>query len=80
MEAHFRPPTTEDFRTIMKAETMKELMQNKLFRIILVAGMANLGSMLGTFVAIPIMVHYLNIDNPLEILKTALEKGLNAIR
>lgn len=80
VEAHFRPPTTEDFRNIMKAETMKKLMQNKLFRIILVAGLANLGSMIGTFVAIPIMVDYLNIDNPLEILKTALETGFNAIK
>ncbi len=80
VEAHFRPPSTEDFRSIMKAETMKELMQNKLFRIILVAGLANLGSMLGTFVAIPIMVDYLNIDNPLDILKKALGAGFNAIK
>ncbi|MDD5473183.1 MAG: TraB/GumN family protein [Candidatus Methanoperedens sp.] len=80
VEAHLRPPTTEDFRMIMKAETLKELMQNKLFRIILVAGLANLGSMVGTFVAIPIMVHYLGITNPLDILKTALETGFNAIK
>ncbi len=80
VEAHFRPPTTEDFRTIMKAETVKELMQNKLFRIILVAGLANLGSMVGTFVAIPIMVHYLGITNPLDILIPALETGYTTIR
>ncbi len=80
VEAHFRPPTAEDFRTIMKVDTMKELMQNRLFRIILVAGMANLGSMVGTFVAIPIMVHYLGITNPLDILKTALETGYTTIR
>ncbi len=80
VEAHFRPPTTEDFRTIMKTETVKELMQNGLFRIILVAGLANLGSMLGTFVAIPIMVDYLNVENPLGVLKRALDTGFNAIR
>ncbi|VVB91572.1 TraB family protein [uncultured archaeon] len=80
VEAHFRPPTTDDFKTIMKAETMKELMQNRLFRIMLVVGLANLGSMVGTFVAIPIMVHYLNIPNPLEILKTALDTGFNMLR
>lgn len=80
VEAHFRPPTSEDFRTIMKTETIKELMQNRLFRILLVAGLANLGSMLGTFVAIPLMVYYLNIPNPLEILKTALETGLNLLK
>jgi len=80
VEAHFHPPTTEDFKTIVKAETIKELMQNSLFRIILVAGLANLGSIVGTFVAIPVMVHYLGIPNPLEILKTALSTGLNAVK
>ena len=80
VEAHFRPPTTEDFKTIMKAETIKELMKNKLFRIILVASLADVGSMLGTFIAIPFMVHYLGISNPLEMLKTALDTGLNLVK
>ena len=80
VEAHFRPPTTEDFKTIMKSETMSDLMHNNLFRIILVAGLANLGSMLGTFVAIPIMVDYLNIPNPLDILKTAMDTGFSVLK
>jgi pheromone shutdown-related protein TraB len=79
VEAHFRPPTTEDFKTIMKAETLTELMKNKLFRILLVVMMANLGSMIGTFVAIPIMVYYLGITNPLDILIKAFETGLNVL-
>jgi hypothetical protein len=54
-------------------------MKNKLFRIILVAGMANLGSMIGTFVDIPIMVYYLGITNPLDILKMAFETGLGVL-
>ncbi len=80
VEAHFRPPTTEDIRTIMKTETMRELMQNGLFRILLVATLANLGSIIGTFVAIPLMVNYLGIPNPLDILKTALDTGLSVIK
>ncbi len=80
VEAYFRPPTTEDIKMIMKAETIKELMNIKLFRIILVAGFANLGSMIGTFVAIPLMVYYLHITNPLDILRTALDTGFSAIR
>lgn len=79
VEAHFRPPTIEDFKTIMKADSMTGLMHNKLGRIILVVMMANLGSMIGTFVAIPIMVNYLGITNPLDILKLALETGFSAI-
>jgi len=79
VEARLRPFTTLDIKTIMKAETFSELMNNKLFRIILVAGMANLGSMIGTFVAIPIMVYYLGITNPLDILRMAFETGLKAL-
>ncbi len=65
---------------VYRAKTLNDLMKNRLFRIILVVGLANLGSMIGTFVAIPIMVHYLGITNPLEILKNALETGFVAIR
>jgi pheromone shutdown-related protein TraB len=79
VEAHYRPPMAEDFKNIMKTETLKELMQNRLFRILLVAGLANFGSMLGTFVAIPIIVHYLGIPNPLEIPKIALNTGLKLV-
>lgn len=79
VEAHFHPLSTEDFKTIMKAETMKELMQNNLFRIILVAGFANLGSIAGTFVAVPVMVHYLGISDPLKILRTALDTGISLL-
>jgi len=80
VEMHFRPPTTDDFKTIMKADTWKELMQNKLFRILLVVMMANLGSMAGTFVAIPFMIHYLGITNPLDTLLMAFETGINTVK
>jgi len=80
VEMHFRPPTTEDFKAIMKADTMKELMKNKLFRILLVVMMANLGSMAGTFVAIPFMIHYLGITNPLDTLLMAFETGFNTVK
>lgn len=64
---------------VYKPQTMTGMMDNKLFRIVLVAGLANLGSMLGTFVAIPLLVAYLGIDNPLYILKTALDTGISAL-
>jgi len=79
VEAHYRPPVTEDFKNIMKTETIKELMQNRLFRIFLVAGLANFGSMLGTFVAIPVIVHYLGISDPLGIPRIAFNTGLKLV-
>ena len=65
---------------IYRAQTLTDLLHNKLFRIILVAGLANLGSMIGTFVAIPIIVNLLGITNPLDILTSALANGFNALR
>ncbi|NJD77963.1 MAG: TraB/GumN family protein [Candidatus Methanoperedens sp.] len=80
VEAHLRPPTTEDFKSITKAETIKELVQNRLGRIMLIFILASLGSMAGTFIAIPLMVQYLGITNPLDILRMALDTGLNSLR
>lgn len=73
VEAHFRPPTTQDFKSITEVEDISQLLGNRLFRIILVAALANLGSMAGTFIAIPLLVKYLGIQNPLGILKMAVE-------
>lgn len=80
VEAYFRPPSHDDFSNLAEADSLRELMNNRLFHIILVAALANLGSMLGTFVAIPLMVHYLNIPDPLGIIKTALANVLNLIK
>ncbi|NMG82681.1 MAG: TraB family protein [Methanosarcinales archaeon] len=79
VEAYFRPPTHDDFTRLTEASNLKELMNNKLFRIILVAALANIGSMVGTFVAIPLMVHYLGIPDPLGIIKIALENVLKLV-
>lgn len=66
---------------VYKPQTMKDMMDNKLFRILLVALLANIGSMLGTFVVIPLLlVPYLHIANPLDILRIALDTGVTALR
>ncbi len=66
---------------IYRELTVKEMMQNRLIRIMLVAIFASLGSMLGTFVVIPLLlVPYLHIANPLDIIKTALDTGLSSIQ
>jgi pheromone shutdown-related protein TraB len=79
VEAHYRPPMSEDFKTIMKTDSIKELMQNRIFRILLVAGLANFGSTLGTFVAIPVIVHYLGISDPLGIPRIAFNTGIHFV-
>ncbi|MDO8726724.1 MAG: TraB/GumN family protein [Candidatus Methanoperedens sp.] len=65
---------------VYKPQTISDMMNNKLFRIILVGAFANVGSMIGTFIIIPLLlVPYLGIANPLDILRTALDTGMNAL-
>ncbi|WNY23887.1 hypothetical protein MmiHf6_12100 [Methanimicrococcus hongohii] len=49
-EAGSRKPTTKDMKNMMNAETFKELNSNPFFKVIYVAALANVGSMIGTFV------------------------------
>ena len=48
VEAWKRKPTMADTKKLAEAETFKELMAIPLFRVILVAALANVGSMAGT--------------------------------
>ncbi|MDD1676771.1 MAG: TraB family protein, partial [Methanomicrobiales archaeon] len=50
VEAKIRNPSTKDFRGIMEAGSFTELRKNALFRVILVAALANVGSTLGTVI------------------------------
>ena len=50
VEERMRPPSVEDLKTMMDVETFRELMNNRFFRVILVAALANIGSIIGTFI------------------------------
>ena len=62
MEAKQRTPTTDDFRSIMDAETVQDMLDNRLFRVLLVAALANLGSVLGTIIGVIVIVNVTGID------------------
>ncbi len=61
-EVHFRKPTVEDAKSMLNVESLRELRRNKLFKVILVAALANIGSMLGTFIGIGVVGHELGIN------------------
>jgi pheromone shutdown-related protein TraB len=61
-EAHLRKPTVEDAKRMLDVESLRELMRNKLFKVILVAALANIGSIAGTFIGIGVVGHELGID------------------
>jgi len=49
-EAHFRKPSLEDAKGMLDVESLGDLMSNKLFKVIFVAALANIGSIAGTFI------------------------------
>lgn len=61
-EARMRKPKTEDAKSMLYVESLRELMRNKLFRVILVAALANIGSIAGTFIGIGVVGHELGIN------------------
>jgi len=67
VEARVRNPSAKDFRTLMDAESLRDLMKNNLFRVLLVAAITNVGAMIGFFLGIYVILNITGIN-----LKTAI--------
>jgi len=53
MEARVRTPTVEDFETMKELRSYSDLSKNRVSKILLVTALANIGSTLGTLIALP---------------------------
>jgi len=62
VEAKIRKPAVGDLRQIIEAETLSEMRRVPLFRVVLVAALANVGSTLGTFAYFIFIFPVLGID------------------
>ncbi len=62
MEARLRKPSSEDAKGMLNVETLRDLMGNKVFKIILVAALANVGSVMGTFLGAYVVFHTVGLD------------------
>jgi pheromone shutdown-related protein TraB len=69
VEAWKLKPTVADLKRLAQANSFEQMMQNRLFKVILVASLANLGAMAGTFIGIYIIWQKLGLINPSELLK-----------
>ncbi len=68
-----RPPTGGDFKAIAKAETIGEMFSVPLFKILLVAAAANIGSTIATFAFFIFLTPLLGVD--LEMMTGILTTG-----
>ena len=62
VEAKIRKPAAGDFRKIFEAESFGEMWQVPLFKVVLVAALANVGSTLGTILYFIVIFPWLSID------------------
>ncbi|MDD3933988.1 MAG: TraB/GumN family protein [Methanoculleus sp.] len=62
VEAKIRKPAVGDLRQIIEAETLSEMRRVPLFRVVLVAALANVGSTLGTIAYFVFIFPILGID------------------
>lgn len=61
-EAKVRKPQASDFQEILDAETFSEMRKVPIFRVVLVAALANIGSTIGTFAYFIFIFPILGID------------------
>jgi len=59
VEAKLRTPTVADFNGLRELGGVKDFWRNRFTRILLIAALSNLGSMVGTFIALPYIVSLL---------------------
>jgi pheromone shutdown-related protein TraB len=51
VEAKVRTPVVKDFKNLSKIDSFKDFWNNRVIRLLMVVALANLGSMIGTFIA-----------------------------
>jgi pheromone shutdown-related protein TraB len=68
VEAWKLKPTVSDLRALAQAESFDDMMKNRFFKVILVAAMANLGAMAGTFVGIYLIWQRMGLISPTEMM------------
>ncbi|MGA3359991.1 MAG: TraB/GumN family protein [Halobacteriota archaeon] len=78
IEAAKRPPGTEDFSGMTKVTSVRELLSNKVFRILIVAVAVNVGSSLATFIALLVIFPMTGVS-PYDILHTALSRVMGMV-
>ena len=72
VEAWKLKPTVSDLKALAQTGNFDQMRKNKLFKVILVAALANLGAMAGTFLGIYIIWQKMGLINPSELLRGIL--------
>ena len=59
VEAKLRTPVVKDFKDLSKIDSLRDFLNNRVIRLLMVVALANVGSMIGTIVAFPYIANLL---------------------
>jgi len=79
VEAWKLKPTVSDLKTLAAADSFDQMMQNRLFKVILVAALANVGAMAGMGIGIYIIWQWLGLDISAEMIWEMIKNGYYSI-
>jgi len=74
VELKMRKPSPHDIHGISEAETLHDLMKNNLFRVLLVAALANLGSIAGTAIGAYVVATQFGLD--IDVIRAGITGAL----
>jgi pheromone shutdown protein TraB len=67
VEARKLKPTVSDLKELPQAEGFRQMMDNRLFKVLLVTALVNLGATAGTFIGIIVIWNVMNLIDPTEL-------------
>lgn len=79
VEAWKLKPTVSDLKTLAAADSFAQMMQNRLFKVILVAALSNVGAMLGMFAGVYLIWHWLGLNLSADMIWGMIKDGYSLI-
>jgi pheromone shutdown-related protein TraB len=79
VEAWKLKPTVSDLKTLAAADSFRQMMQNRLFKVILVAALANVGAMMGMFIGVYLIWQWLGLNISAEMIWEMIKNGYSLI-
>jgi hypothetical protein len=60
-------------------DTIRGMFKNRLFKALMVAAAANIGSMIGSVVGAAVLVYYFHLTDPVTLLQHGISNGWNSV-
>ncbi len=78
VEAKIRKPTSKDLEDLVNAESFRDLMKNRVFKVLLVAALTNVGSMIGTIYGAYVIMRITGVNVP-QLIKNCIGELLRRL-